>query len=110
MLTLRELRAAKPGVFQSITGVSPKEFDAIVARVEPRYRSMERDRLERTDRMRAPGAGAKSRYDVAERLLMTLVWLRQYLTCEAVGFLFGVDKGTVSRYTRPILLILRDIG
>jgi DDE superfamily endonuclease/Helix-turn-helix of DDE superfamily endonuclease len=110
MLTLRELRAAKPGVFQSITGVSPKEFDALVARVEPRYRSMERDRLERTDRMRAPGAGAKSRYDVAERLLMTLVWLRQYLTCEAVGFLFGVDKGTVSRYTRPILLILRDIG
>lgn len=107
---MKELRAAKPGVFQSITGVSPKEFDAILAQVEPRYQAMAKRRLERPDRKRAPGAGAKSRYDVADRLLMTLVWLRQYLTCEAVGFLFGVDKGTVSRFTRPILLILRDIG
>jgi transposase len=110
MLTLKELRAAKPGVFQSITGVSPKEFDVLLAQVEPRYQAMVKRRLERADRKRAPGAGAKSRYDVADRLLMTLVWLRHYLTCEATGFLFGVDKGTVSRFTRPILLILRDIG
>lgn len=110
MLTLKELRAAKPGVFQSITGVSPKEFEALLAQVEPRYHSMVKRRLERTDRKRAPGGGAKSRYDAADRLLMTLVWLRYYLTGEAVGFLFGVDKGTVSRFTRPILLILRDIG
>ncbi len=110
MLTLKELRAAKPGVFQSITGVSPKEFDALLAQVQPRYQAMVKRRVERADRRRAPGAGARSGYDVADRLLMTLFWLRHYLTCEAAGFLFGVDKGTVSRFTRPILLILRDIG
>lgn len=110
MLTLKELRAAKPGVFQSLTGVSPKEFEALLAQVEPRYQATIKRRLERADRKRAPGAGVKSRYDVADRLLMTLVWLRHYLTCEATGFLFGVDKGTVSRFTRPILVILRDIG
>lgn len=110
MLTLKELRAARPGVFRSITGVSPKEFDSLLAQVEPRYQAMVKARIERADRERAPGAGAKSRYDVAERLFMTLFWLRHYLTCEAVGFLFGVDKGTVSRFTRPILLILRDLG
>jgi transposase len=110
MLTLRELRAAKPSVFQSFTGVSPKEFEALLAQVEPRYQAMVKRRIERADRKRAPGAGAKSRYDVADRLLMTLFWLRHYMTCEAVGFLFGVDKGTVSRFTRPILVILRDIG
>ncbi len=110
MLTLKELRAAKPGVFRSITGVSPKEFEALLAQVEPRYQEMVKGRIERADRKRAPGAGAKSRYDVADRLFMTLFWLRHYLTCEAVGFLFGVDKSTVSRFTRPILLILRDIG
>jgi hypothetical protein len=98
MLTLKELRAARPGVFQSITGVSPKEFEALLAQVEPRYLSMVKRRLERPDRKRAPGGGEKSRYDAADRLLMTLVWLRHYLTCEAVGFLFGVDKGTVSRF------------
>lgn len=110
MLTLKELRAAKPGVFQSITGVSPKEFEALLAQVEPRYQAMVKRRLERADRKRAPGAGVKSRYDVADRLLMTLFWLRHYLTCEATGFLFGVDKGTVSRFTRLMLVILRDIG
>jgi hypothetical protein len=110
MLTLRELRAAKPGVFRSITGVSPKEFDTLLAQVEPRYQAMVKARIERADRKRAPGAGAKSRYDVADRLCMTLFWLRHYLTCEAVGFLFGVDKGTVSRFTQPILVILRDLG
>jgi len=41
---------------------------------------------------------------------MTMVWLRLYLTCEAVGVLFGVDKSTVSRHTSPILRILRDLG
>ena len=51
----------------------------------------------------------KSRHDLTERLLMTMVWLRLYLTCEAVGFLFGVDKSTASRFTRPILSILRDL-
>ncbi len=110
VLTLKELRGAKPGVFQSITGVSPKEFEALLAQVEPRYQATIKHRLERADRKRAPGAGAKSRYDVADRLLMTLFWLRHYLTCEATGFFFGVDKGTVSRFTRPVLLILRDIG
>ncbi len=34
MLTLKELRAAKPGVFRSITGVSPKEFEALLAQVK----------------------------------------------------------------------------
>jgi len=41
---------------------------------------------------------------------MTLVWLRLYLTCDAVGVLFAVDKSTVSRTTRPLLRLLRDRG
>lgn len=105
-----EALCAKPGVFQSMTGVSVEEFRSLLAQVSPRYEGVVRSRVERADRKRAPGGGEKSRHDVTERLLMTLVWLRLYLTGEAVGFLFGVDKGTVSRFTRPILLILRDLG
>ena len=41
---------------------------------------------------------------------MTLVWLRLYLTTEALGYLFGIDKATVSRYTRRMLPVLRAIG
>lgn len=61
-------------------------------------------------RRRAPGGGSKPRYAVRERPLMTLVWLRLYLTCDAVGVLFAVDTSTVSRYTRPVLRLLQDQG
>ena len=61
-----ELRAAKPGVFQSMTGVSPKEFQSLLAQVELRYQAMVKSRVERADRKRAPGAGAKSRHDMAD--------------------------------------------
>ena len=41
---------------------------------------------------------------------MTLVWLRLYLTGDAVGVLFDVDKSTVSRDTRSLLRLLREQG
>jgi hypothetical protein len=109
MLTYEEL-SRKPNAFKSITGITLEEFQMLLAGVEPRYQAAEQKRLARPERKRAPGGGAKPRYLVLERLLMTMVWLRLYLTCEAVGILFGVDKSTASRYTRPILLILRDLG
>lgn len=52
----------------------------------------------------------KSRHDLTQRLLMTMVWLKLYVTLDAVGVMFEVDKGTVSRFTRPILRILRELG
>ena len=36
---------------------------------------------------------------------MTLVWLRLYLVLEALGYLFGVDKSTASRYTNSVILV-----
>ena len=109
MLNYEQL-SCKPGAFKSITGISSDEFQTLLAEVSPRYRAAEQQRLLRPERRRALGGGLKSRHDVAERLLMTMVWLRLYLTCEAVGVLFGVDKSTVSRHTGPILRILRDLG
>jgi len=109
MLTYERL-SAKPGVFKSMTGLSIEEFQTQLRRVTPQYEALVRSQTERADRQRAPGGGRKSQHDLTERLLMTMVWLRLYVTCEAVGFMFGVDKGTVSRFTRPILSILRDLG
>jgi len=109
MLTY-EMASAKPGGFRSITGMSVEEFKALLAQVQPRYEAIVKAQIERADRRRAPGGGVKSRYDVRERLLMTMVWLRLYVTCDAVGIFFGVNKGTVSRMTRPILLILQALG
>jgi transposase len=109
MLTYERL-SAKPSAFKSMTGLSVEEFQSLLRRVTPRYEAFLTLQRARADRRRAPGGGVRSRHDLTERLLMTMVWLRLYVTCEAVGFMFDVDKGTVSRFTRPILSILRDLG
>jgi hypothetical protein len=109
MLTFERL-SMKPGAFKSMTGLSVEEFRSLLGRVTPRYEALVRSQAERVVRRRARGGGAKSRHGLTERLLMTMVWLRLYVTCEAVGVMFEVDKGTVSRFTRPILSILRDLG
>jgi transposase len=109
MLTYQRL-AAKPGAFKAMTGLSVEEFQSLLSRVRPSYEARVRSQAERADRKRAPGGGVKSRHDLTERLLMTMVWLRLYVTCDAVGVLFAVDKGTVSRFTRPILRILLELG
>ena len=109
MLTYDTL-ARKPGAFKSMTGVTVQEFEALLADLRPRYEAARQEERAATPHRRAPGSGAKRRYDLRGQLLMTLVWLRLYLTGEAVGVLFGVDKSTVSRYTRPLLRLLRDQG
>lgn len=109
MLTYKQL-SKKPGAFKSMTGLSVAEFEALLERVTPRYEAWLRGRTVGAERQRAPGGGRKVRHALPERLLMTLVWLRLYVTGEAVGVLFGVDKSTVSRTTRPLLTILRDLG
>lgn len=109
MLTYEQL-AAKPNAFTSLTGLSAEEFQALLRQVAPRYDALVQSQRERADRQRAPGGGRPSRHDLTERLLMTMVWLRLYVTGEALGVMFEMDKGTVSRLTRPILQILRELG
>jgi hypothetical protein len=109
MLTYKQL-AAKPGAFKSMTGITVEEFENLLARVRPRYEAMVAKRLYRPERRRGPGGGLKSRHDLTERLLMTQIWLKLYVTCEALGVMFEVDKSTASRFTRPILQILRELG
>ena len=93
-----------------MTGLSVEEFQSLLARVRPHYEALVARRIYRPERRRGPGGGLKSRHDLTERLLMTLVWLRLYLICEALGVMLEVDKSTASRFTRPILQILRELG
>ena len=93
-----------------MTGLTVDEFEDLLADLRPREEAAREERRAATARQRALGGGAKPRHALRERLLMTLVWLRLYLTGEAVGVLFAVDKSTVSRTTRPLLRLLRERG
>ena len=109
MLTFERL-GQKPQIFKAFSGVTVEEFAALLTRVTPVWIECEQRRLARPDRQWALGGGRKPRFALREQLLLTLVWLRLYLTTETLGFLFGIDKATVSRYTRALLPALRAVG
>ena len=74
------------------------DFDAAEAR-----------RKDRPGRKRRPGAGRKHALDLADRLLMLLMYYRTYTTHAFLGFLFGVDDSAVGRNINPLQPLLAGI-
>ena len=109
MIRYREL-SKKPRVFKSLTGVTVSEFGELYDKVQPLWLNNEIERLSRRERKRAIGGGRDYTLKLKERLLMTLVWLKLYLTVDALGFFFSVSGSTASRNTRNILPVLRQLG
>lgn len=100
----------KPRILKGFAGVTAQEFEELEAKAEPLWQEQEIKRLDRPDRQRASGGGQRKTLPFREQLLMTLVWLRLYLVLEALGYLFGVDKSTASRYINSVLPVLRQVG
>lgn len=109
MLTFKRL-VKQPSAFYSLSGISVREFQGLYARFEPLWQAAERQRLGRPNRQRAIGAGTAYHLTLDDQLLMTLVWLHLYLNTETLGVFFGVSKSTVSRNSRRILAVLRQLG
>ena len=57
-----------------------------------------------------PGTGAKARLTPAERILVTVLYLRKLATQELLGDLFGVTAMTVSRAIREVRPLLHAHG
>ena len=93
-----------------MTGLGTTEFDALVKTILPRYTAAEQKRLNRPDRQRAVGGGPDFELEARDQILLTIVWLRQYPTLEALGSLFGVSDTTSGRYIRRILPLLERAG
>ena len=108
-MTNHEKLLRKPSLFRMFTGLSASEFDKLVADLEPVWLARKAKRAARRRRHRASGAGRKAKLVFTDRLLMTLLYYRTYVTQEFVGFLFGVDKGTVSRETQELGLCMAGV-
>lgn len=57
----------------------------------------------RKKRQRAVGAGRKHKYDLRDRLLMTLFWLKAYTTYELLGFFYDLNKTNIEDNLNHIL-------
>lgn len=100
----------RPSSFRNLAGISVKEFDELFQRFAPMWEQAEAERLNRRDRRRAMGGGRKYGLDLRSQLLMVLLWLHLYLNMDTLGFLFGVHKSAISRNSRRVLKVLRQLG
>ncbi len=96
MLTVKKLRR-KPKHFHNFTGLTPEQFDQLLLALKPLYERAEEERLKNPNRLRARGAGRGFELELSERLLMSLMYFRLYVTQTLLGYLFGLDTSNVSR-------------
>lgn len=96
MLTVARLRR-KPKHFRSFTGLRIEEFDTLLKALEPVYSAVDRARKSRPNRQRAIGAGRRFELALADRLLMTLMYMRLYTSESLLSYLFDLDRSSVNR-------------
>src|SRR3954452_13369717 len=95
-----------PKAFRQLTGITPDAFDRLLADLTPRYEQADARRKDRPGRRRRPGAGRKHALDLADRLLMLLIYYRNYATHALLGFLLGVDRFLLGRNVNPLQPLL----
>lgn len=109
ILCYRYLRQ-HPAVFKVMSGLTVPLFDALVHDVGPQYAAAVYAEQERPGRQRAVGGGRHCALSVRDQLLLTVIWLRQYPTQEALGYFFGVSDSAALRAIRRVLPLLEQAG
>lgn len=106
MITYEKL-LKKPQVAKSLVGMSLVEFDKFYAEFEKtheeRLQSSTTTSAGKKKRQRAIGAGRKHKYDLRDRLLLTLFWLKAYTTYELLGFFYDLNKTNIEDNLNLIL-------
>jgi hypothetical protein len=104
----------KRQVANSLIGMSLTEFDELYTEFESAYEerqsASQKTRRHKTKRQRTIGAGRKHKYDLRDRLLMTLFWLRAYITYEVLGFFYDLNKTNIEDNLKDVLDVLESMS
>jgi len=87
----------KPKHLQAFTGVTPAQYAEILKALRPVYAEIEKERLSRPDRKRKIGGGRHFNLALEDRLLVTLMYFRLYVSFALLGYLFDLDGTNVGR-------------
>jgi len=93
-------------LFRSLTGLTIDKYTELLEKIEPLYEQAEIKRLKRENRKRKQGGGRQKQLDLANQLLMLLMYYRLYVSQEFLGLIFSLHNCNVSRqinYLEPIL-------
>lgn len=112
MITYARLRR-HPKAAPSLIGMSLSGFDCLYADFAPahqvRLRQQTTTKRSHQPRQRAPGGGRRFRYDLRDRLLLSLFWLKAYPTYQVLGFFYDLDKTRIEDILHEVLATLEQI-
>ena len=106
MFTEQMLRK-NPAVVKAFTGVPADEFWSMLQRMEAQLPAYEEERLSRTDRQRAVGAGRDFDQPLALRTMAVLAYLRLHVPQTVIALMFGLTQPDISRDLRRLLPLMR---
>ena len=98
-----------PLAFRRLTGLDLAAFRALLPQLEHAWLDAQCRRRQRPGRRRRPGAGPKFALDVADQLLVLLLYYRTYVSHAFLAFLFAVDGATICRTIRRIEPLLAGL-
>jgi IS5 family transposase len=102
VMSLKYAKVKKhPAIFKRLFGVSVNEFEIILSKTEGEWQKKVVKRYKR------PGRDYK--LDLADMILMLLLYYRSYTSQLFIGFLFGIDDSRVSRNIRKLEPILAKV-
>lgn len=88
----------RPIIFNRLFGISVSQFEGILLKVTPQWQKHVINHYKR------PGRDYK--LELADRLLLLLLYYRSYITQLFVGYLFGIDDSRVCRIIQKLEPIL----
>ena len=103
MLTYEKLQR-KPKQFQAFTGVTLVQFAEILKALQPVYAEFEKERLTRPKRKRKIGGGRNFNLSLGNRLMVTLMYFRLYVSYALLGYLFNLDGTNIGREVNQRML------
>jgi hypothetical protein len=107
--------ANKPKLFLSITGMHLHTFQKLLPQFEETFLALERQRKQRTVRSNSPrlrriGGGRSFKNDLANRLLMLLLYYRLYLTQDFMTLLFQAqNKSLICRNIQLMKVVFETV-
>jgi len=99
----------KPRTLQSLTGINPAEFEALLEPFGKAWEAYVDETFKQTTRQRAYGAGRKAELEVlADKLLFILVYFRLYPTQVVQGYLFGLGQAQANEWVHRLTGVLNQ--
>jgi len=106
MLRFEKL-SRRPADFRRLTGVTLEEFGTLKEKTFPVWQRLRKERLNRSDRIRALGGGRKTKLKIFENeVLLLLIFYRIYPTVFVLGLMIGLDDANVCRHLKVMEAVL----